>query len=181
MLRRRAGGAPGPAGGPAGEQGPSAYRMRQQMFSIGDDFWIEAGVGRRAFHVDGKALRARETLILRGPDARELYKIQQRVRVRDTMEIEGTNGTAATVKKAMIAPMRERFTVDVAGGRSWEIQGNLVDHEYEITGPGGRIASISKRWFRVADSYGVEVGPGQDDALVLAAAIVVDEMAHPGR
>ena len=32
--------------------------MREKMFSIGDDFWIETGDGQRAFKVDGKALRS---------------------------------------------------------------------------------------------------------------------------
>ena len=44
--------------------GPNVYQMRQQMFAIGDDFWIENGAGQRAFKVDGKALRIRKTLVL---------------------------------------------------------------------------------------------------------------------
>ena len=40
----------------------SAYQMRQQMFAIGDDFWIENEAGQRVFKVDGKALRIRKTL-----------------------------------------------------------------------------------------------------------------------
>jgi hypothetical protein len=33
------------------------YKVRQRMVAIGDDFWIEDADGRRAFKVDGKALR----------------------------------------------------------------------------------------------------------------------------
>ena len=40
------------------------YRMREKMFAIGDDYWIENGDGERAFKVNGKALRVRDTLIL---------------------------------------------------------------------------------------------------------------------
>jgi uncharacterized protein YxjI len=36
--------------------------MREKMASIGDDFWNENSVGRRAFKVDGKAMRIRDTL-----------------------------------------------------------------------------------------------------------------------
>ena len=43
------------------------YRMREKMFAIGDDFWIENEEGERAFKVDGKALRIRGTLVLRTP------------------------------------------------------------------------------------------------------------------
>jgi uncharacterized protein YxjI len=38
------------------------------------------------------------------------------------------------------------------------------------------VANISKRWFRVRESYGVAVAPGQDDALVLAITVCIDHL-----
>ena len=35
--------------------------MREKLLSIGDDFWIEDDGGNRAYRVDGKAARLRET------------------------------------------------------------------------------------------------------------------------
>jgi uncharacterized protein YxjI len=189
MLRRRQGGDGGgrPGGGLRGGGGgdggpvpPNVYQMRQRMFSIGDDYWIENGAGQRAFKVDGKALRVRSTLSIEDASGRELYKIQEKmVRIRDTMDIEGPNGKVASVKKAMITPLRERFSVDLASGGEWNIQGNITDHEYEISGPNGTVATVGKRWFRFTDTYGVEVAPSQDDGLVLAVAVVVDQISHP--
>lgn len=43
------------------------YQMREQMFAIGDDYWIETDTGQRVFKVDGKALRIRKTLVLETP------------------------------------------------------------------------------------------------------------------
>lgn len=129
MLRRRA----AESRRSDGDVSTNAYQMRQQMFAIGDDFWIENGAGQRAFHVDGKALRVRNTLVLEDAAGQERYKIQERMlRVRDTMEVEGASGTAATVKKAMIDPVRERYSVSLPDGADWNVQGNIVDHEYEI-------------------------------------------------
>ena len=85
------------------------------------------------------------------------------------------------VKKALITPLRERWTVNVRGGPDMEIQGNLLDHEYRIELGRQRVAEVSKKWFRIADSYGVEIDPGQDDIVILAATVAVDMMAHPGR
>ena len=164
-------------------RGVTTYRMREKLFAIGDDYWIEDNGGQRVLKVNGKALRVRDTLIIEDPSGRELYKIQERkLRVRDTMEIEDAGGrTVATVKKAMITPLRERWSVDVAGGPGYEVQGNIVDHEYTIESDGQKIAEVSKRWFRVADTYGVEVAQGLDPALVLAVTVVVDAMTHPDR
>jgi uncharacterized protein YxjI len=163
--------------------GVAHYRMRQKLVSIGDDYWIENDQGERVFKVDGKALRIRKTLILEDSHGSELLKIQERVaRVRDTMEIEDRDGhTVATVKKALITPLRDRWTVKVADGADLDVKGNIVDHEYTIEDERSTVAEVSKKWFRVADTYGVEVGPGQDPALMLAITVVLDTMAHEAR
>ena len=40
-----------------------------------------------------------------------------------------------------------------------------------------KIAEVSEKWFRVRDGYGVEVTPGQNDALLLAITVCIDQMA----
>lgn len=159
--------------------GADRYQLREKLLSIGDDFWIEDESGRRAYKVNGKALRVRQTLIIEDAQGNGLLKIQDRpVRVRDVMEIESAGGgTVATVKKAVIAPVRQRFTVDLAAGGELTAQGNILDHEFEIEANGAKVAEISKKWFRVRDTYGVEVAPGQDAALMLAVTVCIDHMA----
>ena len=160
--------------------GGTRYQMREKLFAIGDDFWIETADGERAFKVNGKALRIRDTFVLEGPSGEELLKVQERkLRIRGTMEIERDGDTVATVKKALITPLRERFSIDIEGGGELNAKGNIVDHEYEIERDGDTVAEISKRWFRVRDTYGVEIAPDVDQALVLAVAIAVDTMSHP--
>jgi uncharacterized protein YxjI len=156
------------------------YRMREKMLSIGGDSWIEDGSGQRAFRVNGKALRARRTLVIEDAAGKGLLKIQDRpVRVRDVMEIEDADGASvAHVRKAMVAPLRQRYTIDLAGGGEWQAQGNILDHEFEIDGDQGKVAEVSKRWFRVRDTYGVEIKPGQNAALLLAVTVCLDEMAR---
>lgn len=156
------------------------YRMHEKLVSIGDDYWIEDEEGKREFYVDGKALRLRETLSFKDAQGNELYKIQEKLlRIRDTMDIKRSDdGVAATIKKALISILRDRWKVEVPGGPEMEIRGNILDHEYEIDSEGRKIAEISKKWFRIRDSYGVEIEPGQDNALILAIAAALDQMAH---
>jgi uncharacterized protein YxjI len=163
--------------GPSGNR----YRMRAKLFAIGEDFWIEDEQGDRAFKVNGKAMRVRDTFVLEGPSGDELYKAQERkLRVHDTMVLERGGDRVATIRKALIRPLRERFTIDVEGGGELKAKGNIVDHEYEIERDGQKIAEISKRWFRVRDTYGIEVAPGEEDALLLALAACIDEMGERG-
>jgi len=156
------------------------YTMREKLFSIGDDFWIENESGDRAFKVNGKALRIRDTFVLESPSGEELYTIQEKkLSIRDKMAVERNGETVATIKKALITPLRERYTIDVEDGPDLEAKGNIVDHEYEFKRDGDKVAEVSKRWFRVRDTYGIEVASGQDDALILAVAVAIDAMAHP--
>jgi uncharacterized protein YxjI len=180
MLRDRRGGG---LGGGRGAGAETVYQMRQQLFAIGDDFWVETNDGRRAFKVDGKALRIRKTLMLEDPNGQPRYAIREKlVTIRDVMGIEDPSGNAvATVKKALISPLRERYDIELAAGGAWQAQGNIVDHEYRISGPAGEIAEVGKKWFRVRDTYGIHVQPGNDDALVVAVAVVIDTMSHGTR
>lgn len=156
------------------------YKMRQKLVSFGDDFWIEDDQGNRAYKVDGKMLRVRDTLIFEDAQGNQLAQIQQKMlRVRDTMNIEAPDGSSmASVRKAMIAPLRERWVVKIGDGPDLKVQGNILDHEYTIEGDNGKVAEVSKKWFRVADSYGVEVADGQNPVVLLAVATVIDAMAH---
>ncbi len=178
MLRR------GRDAGAAGRgNGATRYQMRQDLVSIGDDYSIDNDRREHVFLVDGKALRARKTLIFEDRERHELCKIQERMmRVKDTMEIEGPHGEkVAMVKKAMITPVRDRWTVKVEDGPDMDIKGNILDHEYTMEAGNRKVAEVSKKWFRVADTYGVEIEPGQNDVLILASTVAVDMMAHPGR
>jgi uncharacterized protein YxjI len=159
--------------------GGTKYRMREKLFAIGDDYWIENEEGERAFKIDGKALRIRSTLVLEDTSGAELFTVQEKkLRVRDTMEVERGGQTVATVKKALITPLRDRFSIEVEGGEDMEAKGNVVDHEYKIERGGDRVAEVSKRWFRIRDTYGIEIAPGQDDALILAVTVCIDQMTR---
>lgn len=157
---------------------PIRYQMREKLLDIGDDYWIENSEGHRAFKVDGKAVRLRQTFILEDPSGAEVAKIQERkLTVRDTMKIERAGGGDATVRKALVG-FRDRFKIDVDGGPDLTAHGNILDHEYEIDSDGDTVATVSKKWFRVRETYGIEIQPGQDVALILAITVCVDAMSR---
>jgi uncharacterized protein YxjI len=163
------------------KQDYTRYQMREKLVSFGDDFWIEDEQGDRVFKVDGKALRVRDTLVIEDRLGNPVCKTQERkLRIKDTMEIKGPDGdNMATIKKAVISPVRDRFSVKVADGPDLNVQGNILDHEYKIEEGRDTVAEISKKWFRVRDTYGVEVAPDQNDALILAITVCLDIMTEP--
>jgi uncharacterized protein YxjI len=153
------------------------YQMHEKMFSIGDDYWIEDDSGQRAYRVNGKAVRFRDTWVLEDTQGQEVATIREKkLSIRNSITID-LGGRQATVKKALVG-LRDRFTVEVDGGQDLKITGNIVDHEYEIERDGEQIAEVSKKWFRLRDTYGVEIRNPLDGPLVLAATVAVDALAH---
>ncbi|MCI0614683.1 LURP-one-related family protein [bacterium] len=157
------------------------YKIRQNLISIGDDFWIENEEGTKVYKVDGKVLRIRKTLVFEDMQGKKLAQIQERLlTIRDTMIIDDAEGKEiAVIKKALISPLRDRWMVKVKDGADLDVQGNIFDFEYSIKQGRDRVAEISKKWFRLTDTYGVEINPGQNDILILAIAVAIDMMAHP--
>ena len=157
MALRRGGGnrdaTPGPAGrheeeqstgrfgGKAEDHTPDRYKMREKLLSIGDDFWIETMKGRRAYKVDGKALRLRNTLVLEDPRGNAVYEIQAKVvAIKDTMAVSKPHGRdVAVVKHALISPLRDKMSANMADGPDIDIRGNILNHEYTMERRGKRI------------------------------------------
>ncbi len=159
--------------------GVTRYCMQEKLLSIGDDSWVEDEAGNKAYKVNGKAMRVRDTWILEDPAGNEVAKIQERkLSVRDAMKIHLPGGDA-TVKKALVG-IRKRFHVEMDGADDLKAHGNFLEHEYEIERDGDTVATVSKRWFRVRDTYGVEIQPGVDPALILGVTVAIDGMSRDG-
>lgn len=156
------------------------YKIRQNLLSIGDDFWIENAKGQKVFKVDGKVLRIRKTLVFEDANGRKLAQIKERLlALKDTMVVEDANGKdLATIKKALIAPLRDKWNVSIKDGEDLVVQGNILNLEYSIKQGRTKVAEVSKKWFSLTDTYGVEIADGQNDILMLAIAVAVDMMAH---
>jgi len=159
-----------------GLDGPT-FQMREKVFAIGDDFWIEDGDGNKVYKVNGKAVRLRDTFILEDAHGNEVSKIQEKkLSIRDKMTIE-RGATKATVRKRLVG-IRDHYIIEVEGGEDLKAHGNIVDHEYKIERDGEKVAEVSKKWFRVRDTYGIQLAQGQDVPLILAISVCVDEMAR---
>jgi uncharacterized protein YxjI len=155
------------------------YLVREKIFSIGDDFWVTDEQGSQVYLVDGKALRLRETFELKDTSGQVVAVVRKKLlSLHDGMNIERDGQVLATVRKALFSPLRHRSTVELASGEELEAVGNVLDKEFEIRGRDGVLAQISRSWFRLRDTYGVDIAPGQDDALILSVAVCLDRIHH---
>ena len=130
--------------------------------------------------MDGKVLRISKTYAFLDMAGNTLCRIKERLlTIKDTMEIEDAEGQEmAVIRKALISPLRDRWNVKVRNGPDLDVQGNILDHEYTISQGRQRIAEVSKKWFRLTDTYGVEIADNQNDILILATVVAMDAMTH---
>jgi uncharacterized protein YxjI len=155
------------------------YVMRQKLLSLADNFTIKNEQEQDVFLVKGKLFSFGDKLSFQDLAGNELVFIEQRLlNWSPTYELWKQGELLAVVKRELFSFIHHRFTVDVPGPNDLEAEGDFLDHEYTIARGDQVVATVSKRWFSWTDTYGIEVGDGQDDVLVLATAVVVDMVCH---
>ncbi len=157
------------------------YVMKQKLFSFGDDFTIRDAEERDVYFVDGRAFSLSEQLSFQDLEKHELAFIKQKLLSwGPTYEIHRDGKLAAVVKKELFTFFHCTFTVDVPGPDDLTAEGEFTDHEYVFKRGERRVASVSKQWFTLSDTYGVDVADGEDDVLILASTVVIDAACHHG-
>jgi uncharacterized protein YxjI len=151
------------------------YLIRERFFRLGEDSDITDEQGRPVLQVDGKVLSLRKRLVVRDPEGREVAEVQRKlIAMRPTYEISIAGRRAAEVRKRLFTPFGDRFTIDVPGPDDMEMTGDLLDHEFTIRRGDQTVATVSKRWFSVRDTYAVDIAADQDDLLLLASVLALD-------
>ncbi|MFD5119622.1 LURP-one-related/scramblase family protein [Streptomyces sp. NPDC058385] len=159
------------------------YEVRERLFAVGEDYWIEDEQGHKAFLVDGKAMRLRDTFELKGPDGRVLIDIHEKMfALRDTMVIERGDEALAKIRRKRLSLLRNHYRVELVDGTELDVSGKILDREFVVEYDGEMLAHISRRWLRVRDTYGVDViREDADPALLIAVAVCVIHLAEKER
>jgi uncharacterized protein YxjI len=151
------------------------YVIRERFFRLGEDSDITDESGRTVLRVDGKVLSLRNELVLRDPDGNEVGRVYRKLlSFRPTYEISLRGQDVAQVRKRFFTPFVDRFTIDIPGPEDLEMRGNLFEHEFTIRRGDQVVATVSKQWFSLTDTYGVDIAPGEDDVLILSSVLALD-------
>jgi uncharacterized protein YxjI len=154
------------------------YLVRERLFDIKDDFWVTDERGDRVFYVNAKFISLHHTLVLEDVNGRKLASIEHKLLTfTDAMEVKHDGQVVAKVHKAVFSPLHHKAHIDLThGGGRLEAVGNIIDKDFEIRDGGQVVARVSRKWFRIRDTYGVDVAPGENDALFVAIAICLDRI-----
>jgi uncharacterized protein YxjI len=155
------------------------YMMKQKLFSWGNDFYIKDDAGQDRFFVDGKVFSLGSQLAFQDLAGNELCYIKQvLLSLSPTYEIYKGGQLWATIQKELFTFFRASFDIEEAGKPALDAEGDFTDHHYTFTRAGQQVADVSKEFFTVADTYGVEIVDGEEDVLILACTVVIDMACH---
>ncbi|MFI5272729.1 MAG: LURP-one-related/scramblase family protein [Ktedonobacterales bacterium] len=151
------------------------YIVREKLFHLTEDSDILNEAGQPVYHVQGALFSLHGTLEMRDLAGNEVAKISRRlIALTPTYEITRNGVELAEMRKHFFTPFVDRFTIDVPGPNDLEMDGSLLEHEFNVTQGGKTVAHVSKQWISLAASYGVDIAPGEDDALILASVLALD-------
>lgn len=153
------------------------YILKQKIFGFGGDFMVKDASGNERYFVDGKAISLGRRLVIKDMHGKEQATIQQHlISLVPAFEISRKGKPSATISRRFFSPIFDRLKVDLPGWDDIEVRGDLFDHEYSFYRGGRAVAQASKRWIALVDSYAIDIDDDEDPVLIIASAVVIDEM-----
>ena len=64
--------------------------------------------------------------------------------------------------------------MDIPGPDDLHVTGSIFEHSFTMERTGKVVATVSKRWVAMTDTYGVDIAEGEDDILILAVVLAID-------
>ncbi|HEX4769284.1 MAG TPA: LURP-one-related family protein [Bryobacteraceae bacterium] len=151
------------------------YIIREKLFHLADSSVIQDEHGAPLYEVKGKLFSLHHTLVLMDLAGNELATVnKQIISMTPKFHITRHGEEAATVRKKLISPFVDRFTVDIPGPDDLHVTGSVFEHNFTIERRGTVVATVSKRWVSLTDTYGVDTTAGEDDILILAVVLAID-------
>jgi uncharacterized protein YxjI len=80
----------------------------------------------------------------------------------------------AELKAKKFSMVKDKMTMSMADGSTWQVAGTLMEKNYSITSDAGPIAQITQKWMTVRDKYTVDHVSSVDPALIMAVVWAID-------
>lgn len=145
--------------------------IKQKVFSWKDKFYVKDENGNDRYYVEGELFSLGKKLHIYDMNNNELAFIHQKVMSflpRFYVYIGGVQ-MAEIVKEFTL--FRNKYRIE---GLGWDVDGDFMDHDYEITHMGRPIITINKEWFTWGDSYVLDIADNVDPVNALSVVLAID-------
>ena len=153
------------------------YVLKQKLLSLGNNFTIKGVDGHDAYQVTGQVLTIGDKLSFQDLEGNELIYIEQQF--FNSYELWRDGKRFAEVKRDLFRFLKRRFTVTLSDGDDLEAVGDILNFEYVVKRADRTIATLTRQWFRLSDTYFIQIDDDEPDpVLVLAVALVIEVVTH---
>lgn len=147
------------------------FYIKQRIFSWGDKFSIYDEAGNERYYVEGEIFTFGKKLHLYDQSGKALSFIEQQLFTFLPRYSIWRNGSEIAEVVKEFTFFYNKYTIN---GLGWEVDGDFLDHDYEITQNGTPIATVSKEWFTLGDAYEINIRPNADVVTALSVVLVID-------
>jgi uncharacterized protein YxjI len=150
------------------------YQMKQRMWSWTDAFIVRDEADNEVYRIDGAAFALGHKLSFQDAAGSELaYIAQKLLSFKTRYDIYRDGDLFAEVIKDFTL-FNQQYTVDIPGPNDYAVQGDFWNYEYTFIRSDQEVAQVSKKFFALTDTYGVEIADDEDPVTILATAVVID-------
>lgn len=145
--------------------------LKQKFFSWKDRAWVKDEAGQDRYFIEGKVLSFGKKLHVMDAEGKEVAFVRQKVfTFLPTFFVEIDGKEVAQIKKKFTF-LKPKYVVE---GLGWEVQGNLLGHDYTIMEGERTVVSIHKKWMSWGDAFELDIEYGTDEVLALAVVLAID-------
>lgn len=147
----------------------------KSKFGAGRDFEVTDTSGARVLFVDGKVGMTPKAEIRDAQD-QVVYRVKGKfLGFPKRMTISAADGThVAELVAKKFSVIKDKMTMTMADGSTWEVEGTLMEKNYSIASDGQPVATISQKWMTVRDQYAVDYLTSLDAGRVMAVIWAID-------
>jgi len=152
------------------------YVVKEKFFRLGEDNDVLDEAGQPVYQVDGKVLSLHNLMIVKDLSGNELARVHRKIlALLAHYEIDFPGQQATTeVHQRFSSPLSPKWTISSPGQPDLEMTGNFFGHDFSIARDGQTVATISKKWISLTDSYGVDIADGENDLLILCGVLALE-------
>ena len=145
--------------------------IKQKVFSWGDKFRIYDEFENDKYSVEGDVFTFGKKLHLYDQNGTELAFIHQKVFSFLPKYFISRNGADVAQVVKEFTFFHQEYSVEELG---WTVSGDFFAHDYEISGAGRTVASVSKHWFTWGDTYEIDIASEADEIMALCVVLIID-------
>ena len=98
------------------------------------------------------------------------------------MTLERDGSQLAVIRQKRLSLLRDHHRVTLSEGTELDVSGRITEREFRVEYEGELLALVSRQWYRVRETYAVDViREDADPALLIAVALSVIRMAEKKR